>query len=412
MDIALLQTIKHRSAYNKVKGYIPKSALDKRTIAIADDIGKFLTLHPDADVVEISAFKSLFFTSWHKNLKDADKEVYDKMLTNMMDEPLESVKKNIINMLLELDFATKCGNAIQDYTDGEDIDIVHTVSTLLTQAQGDMDRTKSFEFAAFDNCTLQEPAGLGLPWPLQAMNDVYEPITGGDQFIIAARPGRGKTSFLTFLCAGLAKHLPPNKVIVWFNNESRKEKIMARQIQSALGATRNQLKAMDIMQIRAEYMQSMGAPDRVRIFDVHGMSIYMLEEILESIGEDNVGAIIFDMLDNVRYPMKGEARTDEVLEKLYQWSRNMAIKYNCPSFPTSQISNEGDGLMFPPANMLKDSKTGKQGACDGIVMLGASNDPLMQTKRGLSMPKTKSKKEGQFDMLIEVNFLADIGRFT
>ena len=61
--------------------------------------------------------------------------------------------------------------------------------------------------------------------------------------------------------------------------------------------------------------------------------------------------------------------------------------------------------------MLKDSKTGKQGACDGIIMLGSSDDPLMQAKRGISMPKTKSKREGMSDLREEVTFDADRGRF-
>jgi replicative DNA helicase len=206
--------------------------------------------------------------------------------------------------------------------------------------------------------------------------------------------------------------MPENKIIVWFNNESRRQRIMARQIQSALGSTNQELQELKKAgKLREKYIEAMGSPDRVRVYDVHGKNNSFIEEVLETIGADNVGIIIFDMLDNVKFPTRKDTREDQRLEQMYQWSRELGVKYNCPVFPTSQISNEGAGLMFPQEHMLKDSKTGKQGACDGIIMIGSSDDPLLQNKRGLSMPKEKSKKEGMPDMREEIVFDADRGRY-
>jgi len=413
IDLALLRIIKYKDSFDKVFRYIPRSAIDKRTKAVTDDISKYFKLNEEAEVIDFPSFRSMFFTTWHKTMAETDCEYYNKLINRMEEDVPESIKKNIINQLLELEFATDVANVIQEYEQGEEIDIIPAIGNLYDAVRDTMERTSAFEFSGFDDSTVgDEDDDSGLDWPLDIMNETYRKIQGGDQYIIAARPGKGKTSFLTFLNWSMAQQMPENKVIVWFNNESRRQRIMSRQIMSALNATNGELaNEQRTGTLRDNYVKAMGSSDRVRVYDIHGKNNFHLEEILEGIGIDNVGAIVFDMLDNVKFPTRKDLREDQKLEQLYQWSRELAVKYNCVSLPTSQISNEGAGLMFPTENMLKDSKTGKQGACDGIIMLGSSDDPLLQNKRGLSMPKTKSKREGMPDMREEITFDADKGRF-
>lgn len=413
IDLALLRIIKYREQFDKVHRYIPRSAIDKRTKAVTDDIRKYFELNPDEQEIDFPSFRSMFFTTWHKSMADADCDYYNQLIERMQTDVSESVKKNIINQLLELEYATDVANIIQEYEQGEEIEVVLAINNLTNKVKDTMERSVTFEYSDFDDSTVgEENDDNGLLWPLQCMNDIYRNIQGGDQYIIAARPGKGKTSFLTFLNWSMCQQLPTNKIIVWFNNESRRQRIMSRQIQSALGKTNGELAKLKADgKLSEEYVKVMGSAARVRVYDIHGKNNSYMEEILEGIGIDNVGAIITDMLDNVQFPTRKELREDQRLEQLYQWHRELGVKYNCPMFPTSQISTEGSGLMFPTETMLKDSKTGKQGACDGIIMLGSSDDPLMQNKRGISMPKTKSKREGQADLREEVLFDADRGRF-
>lgn len=413
IDLALLRIIKHREQFDKVHRYIPKSSIDKKTRAITEDIRKYFESNPDEEVIDFPSFRSMFFTTWHKGLSDSDCDFYNKLIERMEEDVPESIKKNIINQLLELEFATNVGNVIEDYQAGEDIEVVASIDNLVSRIKESLERTSAFEFADFDDSTVgQESDDDGYNWPLECMNEHYRKIQGGDQYIVAARPGKGKTTFLTHLNYSMSKQMPENKVIVWFNNESRRQRIMSRQIQSAMYMTNGELKQLQLQgKLREQYIKVMGAADRVRVYDIHGKNNFHLEEILEGIGLENVGAIVIDMLDNVKFPTLKDVREDQRLEQLYQWSRELGVKYNCPVFPTSQISNEGAGLMFPNENMLKDSKTGKQGACDGIIMIGSSDDPLLQNKRGLSMPKTKSKREGMPDMMEEITFDADKGRY-
>jgi len=63
-------------------------------------------------------------------------------------------------------------------------------------------------------------------------------------------------------------------------------------------------------------------------------------------------------------------------------------------------------------SMLKDSKTGKQGAVDFQVMIGRSNLGGEEV-RGIGIPKNKLRREGmQGDPRAEVIFNGNTSRFT
>jgi len=394
--------------------FIPNSAIDKRTKAVVTDIKRYFDDNPEETQLSMPAFRSLFFTVYHKGMKDETIDFYNKLLERMEQDESESITKNIINQLLELEYATALANRVSSYEAGDDINIITEVDTLTERVKDTLERSEGFEYISFDADAVEiTNDDEGYKWPLECMNTVYRNIKGGDQYIIAARPGLGKTTFITHLNYSMAQDMPENKIIVWFNNESRKERIMQRSIQSAIGCTNKELYEIHAAgDLRERYAKSMGNAERVRVYDIHGKSNHHIEEILESIGVDNVGAIVFDMLDNVRSSSSKELREDQRLERLYQWARELGVKYNCPTFPTSQVSNEGAGELFPTENMLKDSKTGKQGACDGIVVLGWNDDPTTPNNRGVGMPKTKSKREGQQNLREVVLFDADRGRYV
>jgi replicative DNA helicase len=137
------------------------------------------------------------------------------------------------------------------------------------------------------------------------------------------------------------------------------------------------------------------------VLDVHGYATGQIESILE---ESNPGVVVFDMIDHIR-GFGDMARTDLQLEEMYKWARERSVKYDCVSLATSQISNDGDGLQFPTLSMLKDSKTGKQGAADFQIMIGASNDIGLSGSRFISLPKNKLRRpDGASDPRAEVIF--------
>lgn len=414
IDLALLRVLKYHEQLEKVRSFIPMSAIDKRTKAIVLDIGKYFALHPQEDVIDFPTFRSLFFTTWHKNLKKDDVDYYNTLITKMEDDVPEHIQRNLINQLIVLEFATLVANDLEKYNDDGEIDILAVVEKRLEKAQATRQRVAEFEYTAFEEDVVEELIEQkGYKWPLAIMNEHYRNILAGDMYVVGARPGKGKTTFLCQLNASMAQDMAQNKVIVWFNNESRRQRIMSRQIQSALRKTNVELADMQKSgTLTQAYVDAMGHKERVRVYDIHGKNHVYIMDVLESIGIDNVGAIIFDMLDNVKFHMPDGMREDQRLEQMYQWARELGVLYDCPVFPTSQVSNEGAGLMFPSENMLKDSKTGKQGACDGILMIGSSDDPLRAAYRGISFPKEKHKREGKEHLREEIVFDSDRGVYV
>jgi replicative DNA helicase len=226
------------------------------------------------------------------------------------------------------------------------------------------------------------------------------PLRQGDFGIIAGRPDTGKTTFITsemtFMASQLKKYYKEDdKIITWFNNEGQGKRIITRLYQSALNASISDLLDMKKAKVIVDrYREAIGHLDTIRIFDVHGLWNYDITDILEEV---NSGLMIFDMIDNIKFHSNSggmQSRTDQVLEAMYQWARVLGVRFDCPVLATSQISVDGDGMQFPTLSMLKDSKTGKQGACDFQLMIGAINELGMDQSRFMGLPKNKLQVEG------------------
>ena len=402
IDLALLRVIKYKDQYDKVARYIPMGAINKRTKLVAKDIGRYFEDNDEEIKINFNSFRSLFFTSYHRKLNDADTEFYNNVLTKMEADVPDGVKNSLINQLLELEFATDLGNVVDEYQAGEEIDIAAEVGHLTKKLDEQMVRANSFEYADIDDSSVEEDDDSGLDWCLPELNERYRRIQAGDQTIVAARTGLGKTTFLTCNNVSMAQGMKDTDIIVWFNNESRRQRIMKRQMQSALNKTSGELSEMGKAgTLHEAYIKVMGRKDRVRVYDIHGKNNLFLQDILDSIVKEGltIGAIVIDMLDNVKFPTRRELREDQRLEEMYKWFRELGVKYNSPTFPTSQVSNEGSGMMYPLQGMLKESKTGKQGACDNILMIGWDEDTTNPNARGISMPKTKTLRAGQQPLL-------------
>lgn len=413
IDLALLRVIKNKAEYDKLSRYIPLDAVNKRTALVAKCIGKYFDNNETETSINFHSFRSMFFTSYNKKLNEADTEFYNNILTKMEADVPEVVKNNLINQMLELGFATTTMNLIEEYHAGEEVDIVPEISDLLSKLNENMLRTTRFEYADLDDSSVEENDDEGLEWCIPELNERYRRIQPADQTIIAACPGLGKTTFLTCNNVSMVKGMKDTDVIVWFNNESSRQRIMKRQMQSTLNATSPELLAMTKEDRDAAYLAVMGRKDRVRVYDIHEKSNLYLTDILESIKKEGltIGAIICDMLDNIKFPTRRNLDEHHRLEELYKWFRTLSVTYNCPTFPTSQVSAEGEGLLYPAQHMLKGSKTGKQGACDNIIMIGFDDDAMNPNNRGISMPKTKTLRAGKQPLLDTYMLDGDRGRY-
>ena len=239
----------------------------------------------------------------------------------------------------------------------------------------------------------------GLEFPFTSLQSTIRPLIAGDFLILAARPDQGKTSLITFLCRHFAGQTQ-GRPIIWFNNEGPGTRILNRLYQTVLEMTSqeivNLMKVSNGDQIQKEYQARLKG--EIKIYDIHGKNIMEIEKIIQ---KDNPALVIYDMIDNICGAASD--RYDLQLEKLYQTVREFGVKYDCINLATSQISYEGDDLEYPPMSALKDSKTGKQGTADLILMLGSKHDPQYQNTRWLSSVKNKLKTAGGSRFVLDVD---------
>lgn len=143
------------------------------------------------------------------------------------------------------------------------------------------------------------------------------------------------------------------------------------------------------------YEDAIGSLDRIRVLDIHDYWNWQVQDLIEL---HKPKLIIADMIDNIKFSgmsLHDGARTDQILESMYQWFRKAAVKYDCAVIATSQISADGEGKRYPSMDMLKDSKTGKQGAADLQIMIGKSDAPEQDMYRFIGTPKNKMAKPGK-----------------
>ena len=160
-------------------------------------------------------------------------------------------------------------------------------------------------------------------------------------------------------------------------------------------------------------MKQWGGRNLLEVYDVHDRPLSFLENVIR---RRNPALVVVDMLDNVQFDGvvgNGGQRTDQILEAAYQRARIWAVKYNCAVIAMSQLSATAAGVLYPGLHELANSRTGKAGAADAVLMIGHSADPLLRNSRWISLPKNKlTRQHGVKDPRTEVIFDGSRARFA
>lgn len=402
LEVSLLSVVKERKKFNKLYRSIPKESLTQNTQILLKDFDRYFKEHEGVEAIEHDSFMSWFKLTAHPKLSDEGKSLFEQQL-RLIHKPLHpSIEAGLMNRLVANDIATRMYDAITKFNDGEDIDFLHTSKELVREfEEGVKKKVKSCEVTTSMEEMMEEDANdFGFHWRLDCLNMSMRPLRGGDFGIIAGRPDKGKTTFMTDQLTYMAKQVDvlfpnENRSILWLNNEGPGKRIKYRCYQSALDATASELlEKQKAGTLQSEYEAAVGRHNAIRVFDIHGLWNHEVQEIVEY---NDPALVVMDMIDNIRFG--GDAtnngqRTDQLLEAMYQWGRMMAVVWDKPVLATSQISADGDGLQFPTLPMLKDSKTGKQGAAEFIITIGALNEITAQNTRFIGMTKNKLHREG------------------
>ena len=410
LDIPLLRIMKYRKEYQRLMRSIPTAAIDPKTKALLDDFGKYFDKF-EHDRIDLTVFVPRF-RQWHPTISEEQFNSYKGILRQVDEDVDDTTRDGILRDIYELSLGTNMANLIAKYDNG---DLLMPLSDYLSAELDAFKMNVGLKEVKWDDTDilelLQEDINQdGIKWRLNVLNEHMRPMVPGDFGIIAGRPDKGKTSFMSSEVTFMAPQLADDRNVLWLNNEGPSGRIRKRLYQSALGKTISQLVEMSAEpdELKAAYAAAVGRADKIRVVNIHGAHVGQVEAIIES---SNPGIIVFDMIDNIK-GFGNEARTDLQLEEMYKWARERCVKYECIGLAASQISNEGDGMQYPTLGMLKDSKTGKQGACDFQLMIGASDDANLMYSRFIGLPKNKLRREDMpGDPHCEVSFKPNIARF-
>ena len=413
IDSVLLRLMKYRKEFNQLYGVLPKESktVDDKTLALLVDFKRYLEEYPSHAKVDVATFLPRF-RQWHPKLTDEQYTAYEKVISVALTRDCdEDQKSGIHKWIADLEMATAFANLVEQYNNGDLPDPFSAASATLDQYRRRLDiKFTGFIDTPIEELLLEEFNDTGVNWRLDCLNASMRRLRPGDFGIIAGRPDKGKTTFISDQVTHIAPQLPEDRNVLWLNNEGPGKRIIPRNYQAALGITMTQMKEMsNAGTLVPAYRNAIGGRlDKIRIMDIHGMTNGQVEMMIQ---DNNPGIIVYDMIDNIR-GFGDAARTDLALEQMYQWARERSVKYDAIGLATSQISNDGDGLMYPTLGMLKDSKTGKQGACDFQLMIGASNDPMFANSRFIGLPKNKLRRpDGPSDPRCEVIFDAIRARY-
>lgn len=418
--MTLLRLLRTRDKYEKMRRAVPDAVLDIKTKTILDDFGKYFREFTDVAAIDEEPFWLWFRTFAHPKLNDEQRALYQGLLKQVQ-EPLDpSLEAGLMARLVSAKTAQDLLSTIEKFNEGEEIDFGAQLRSHVEQFELETNRKVKTPWVQDDiNELLQDDANdVGFHWRLDELNLALRPLRAGDFGIIAARPDVGKSTFLTDQLSHFAAQVDQlypdqQRSILWFNNEGPGNRIVKRLFQSALNASGSDLVARSQAgTIGRDYVEATGGRHHViRVFDVHDFWNHEIEDIVRQFPP---AIIVFDMVDNIKFGgavSNGGQRTDQLLEAMYQWSRVMGVKHDCVVLATSQISADGENMCYPTLSMLKDSKTGKQGAADFILTIGFNQD--FPSSRYLGLTKNKLAREGGPKQLkAEVIFDGQRGRYV
>lgn len=398
LDLAVLRMLKDRKRYDRYARMVPAGTINETTSKFLKRFGEYFE-QTDAEAVTVAEFWP-WLRSLYPKWKDKDVEYWSAAVRPLDKDNPPGLDESILRNLLSTDLANKALAMIERWNDGDEIELelelrsaVERFDELVQRRVKTADVTLDWE-----HMIEEEQNNEGLGWRLTCVARHLRALRGGDFGIIAMRPDRGKTTWVASEITHFAPQLvlyewSKGRPILWLNNEGPGRRILARIRQSALGMSNSEIRALGAVEAKRRYAEAVGGdPDMIIVKDVHGYTHWEIEELIRKI---NPAVVVFDMIDNIQFAgstMNHGERTDQLLEAMYQWARSLGVKYDFVGLATSQISATADGERWPGQAHLKDSRTGKQGACDFILTGGF--DPSMPSTRFIGTTKNKIKVEG------------------
>lgn len=370
-DLDFIKFFLTRSNYENYIDLLDTALLSKEPLKLISSLKDLYARQPDLTSIEVGHFKHWFLQF---ELKQADqKELYNNIFSLLEARPNTSQDEILRGM------AQKKAAAELMRLSGKQIDteLLRSIADTVDKASAKEDEIKACLLTKSLKETLKECSPTnGYVWNIDFLNEHMGRMPPKGMFlVVGGRPEACKTSFLVNTMGHFATQLQGGKIL-WFCNEGMTERLQNRLATSVLKRTPVQLKAASEAgyDVDQDYCVKLGGTNPFLIYEVSNRSVSFLERIIK-IHKDEIKLIVVDMLDHIGLPKilnsVSSGNNDAMYGALYQWFLGVSIRY-CSVIGTSQI-NKLDISVDPKHPRLEDlaqSKTLKQGAAQGLLMIG------------------------------------------
>lgn len=345
-------------------------------------IQDYFEKYPDREYLSEDDLK-LHFDFLNPSIRD--RSVYNQIFDRIKESKVtnEDLLIKALHRIVEQHYASKMVTRLVDVINGHGS--INIVTELLEEQQNMM--TQALDTEA-DVCNLSlkellsEANQSGLTWDLKFLKETVGNLRPGTLVHVFARPETGKSSFGLFSAVDFAQKIPPERCILYLNNEEPIKWLKLRMYSAAFGVSRS------VIEDHVEYSQSKWDTligNRVKaIGEVR--YINQVEQYLKSFRPE---ACIIDQGPKVQISNRNEVTEVRALQLLYENYRRLAVRYNTVIITLGQADASADGKMWIGLNNLDSSKVGVPGELDVAIGIGRIFEPGMENRRFFNICKNK-----------------------
>ena len=397
MILDLIKFFESRGNYERAFKFLKKDYIPGEAWELLSYIG---TLYSSDDCDSITDWRDLFtrFALENPSNKHLDNI---KVLCDKLAEFSDPISEDVIQMFTNRIFAERLAEEAIKIAEGKERSFSGVVEVLDSYKRASVKLEKALVDTDDEDMltSLTNIKTTGMKWSLDCLNKLLGPLNN-EFILLAARPDGGKTTMLVNEAWFLARQLPDDKCILWFNNEEHIRKIKLRMIQSYLGLDKDTVLA-GVIACHSRFVSEFGTNKIIFIDDANHVS-----KMEKALNRYNPGLIIVDQLYKVQGTLGGKNEVEaERFRKLCEWARDIA-KHTAPVIASNQLDGSAEGQRYPPMSTLYGSKTGAQGEADAILFIGKT--PVDGDKRFIYTPKNKLTGSTDF---FEVELLKHIARY-
>lgn len=250
---------------------------------------------------------------------------------------------------------------------------------------------------------------VGIPTGLTKLNAALRGFRPGAFYVLAARPGRGKTTLalnftLTALQAG--------KKVLYFTDEMLADDLVTKLLAKKARVNSDKLESGDLTEEEIDRVFYATPKLNALPLLVHdtfdGSHALVMATIEKYWRRGQVDLVVVDYLQQLE--IKGEkfhTRASE-LTQITRSLKRLALKLKIPLIGLAQVSRQGEGADTPDLRHLKDSGSLEQDA-DAVLFLTKEDDPKPDGTTRLCIAKNR---RGRGQVRFVVRFDADISSFS